>query len=472
MIDALADNNPQNQPGEVWVAAGTYEPQRQIISGTAYSASFRMRDNISVYGGFSGNETTKDDRAKTADGMPWQFKNETILSGAAYNPDTNLQWSNNRWSVTSDSRHVVWFAPMPDERKDAFANVTVLNGVTIQGGYAQGGLGLDDFKTDCGAGVYMGRNAYLTNCVVRANSATGNGGAVYLDGGRVLNSLVYNNNAETNGGGVYVNNGGIVLASMMTNNSADNGAGVYLAHTGEWIDGHEHPEYLILSTSVISNNTARLNGAVYCAKGGVLLQNTIVNNSCPTATDNTASNASQTGGLYIDTYALVVNSVLWGNDIKGRDVPMYARNPSVDKVRFMYTALSGTNNAVWNNTLQQEMIQLSDNNNSADESAGLTPDFEATGMPTLAGVDGSLTEVSYFWAPAASGSNLRARGMTLGTLPTEVLLAPELDIEGNLFAQKPAVDLSRSSVPRPMLPVRLPQAAALRKSVLQPVQIR
>ena len=438
MIDALADNNPQNQPGEVWVATGIYEPQRQIISGTAYSASFRMRDNISVYGGFDGNETTKDDRAKTADGMPWQFENETILSGAAYNPDTNLQWSNNRWSVTSDSRHVVWFAPMPDEGKDAFSNVTILNGVTIQGGYAQGGLGLDDFKTDCGAGVYMGRNAYLTNCVVRANSATGNGGAVYLDGGRVLNSLVYNNNAEANGGGVYVNNGGIVLASMMTNNSADNGAGVYLAHTGEWIDGHEHPEYLILSTSVISNNTARLNGAVYCAKGGVLLQNTIVNNSCPTATDNTASNASQTGGLYIDTYALVVNSVLWGNDIQERDVPMYARNPSVDKVRFMYTALSGTNNAVWNNTLQQEMIQLSDNNDSADESAVLTPDF-AGGMPDDAGVDGSLTEVSYFWAPAANGSNLRARGMTLGTLPTEVLLAPELDIEGNLFAQKPAV---------------------------------
>lgn len=439
MIDNLADNNPQNQPGEVWVAQGTYEPQRQIISGAAYSASFRMRDGISVYGGFKGEDgETKDGREKVDGGMPWQFVNETILSGAAYD-ETNLQWSNNRWNVTSDSRHVVWFAPMPDEDKKAFGNVTVLNGVTIQGGYAQGGLGMDNFKTDCGAGVYMGRNAYLTHCVVRANSATGNGGAVYLGGGRVLNSLMYDNNADGNGGGVYVDNGGIVLASMMTNNSADNGAGIYLAHTGNWNDGNLHPEYLILSTSIVSNNTARLNGAVYCDNGGVLLQNTIVNNNCPTATDNTSGNASQTGGLYIDSYALVVNSVLWKNTIQGRDVPMYARNPSVDKVRFMYTALSGMNNAVWNNTLQQEMIQLSDNNDSADESAGLTPDFEATDMPTLAGVDGSLTEVSYFWTPAASGSNLRARGMTLGTLPTEVLLAPELDIEGSLFAQKPAV---------------------------------
>ena len=48
MIDELAQNNPQNLPGEVWVAAGTYAPQSQLISGTAYSASFRMRDGISV----------------------------------------------------------------------------------------------------------------------------------------------------------------------------------------------------------------------------------------------------------------------------------------------------------------------------------------------------------------------------------------------------------------------------------------
>lgn len=432
MIDELAESAP-SQTGEVWVAAGTYTPQVQLISGTDYSASFRMRDGISVYGGFEGAETSKLERAKGA--MPWNFTNETVLCGAAY--ANNLSWNSNRWTLTSDSRHVVWFAPMPDEGATSFTHVTTLDGVTIKGGYAQGGTGLTEFMTDRGAGVYMSQNAYLQHCIVTENTATGNGGGVYENGGRVLYSLLYNNNSDADGGAVYMDNAGIVLASMLTNNSASNGAGAYLSHNTPWAaDGQNHPEYLILSTSVVSNNTSRNNGAVYCDKGGVLLQNTITNNYCPTATDNTASNASQTGGLYIDSYALVVNSVLWNNTIQDRNVPMYAKNPTAQTVRFMYTALSGMNNSIWNNTLQQEMIQLSDGNDMTAENT-VSPDFTA-GYPTTTGVDGSLRQVSYFWKPM-SGSNLRAQGMTLGTFPSEVLLAPEIDIAGSLFAQKPAV---------------------------------
>ena len=434
MIDELAESAP-SQTGEVWVAAGTYTPQVQLISGTDYSASFRMRDGISVYGGFSAEnpETSKLDRAKGA--MPWNFTNETVLCGAAY--ANNLSWNSNRWTLTSDSRHVVWFAPMPDEGATSFTHVTTLDGVTIKGGYAQGGTGLTEFMTDRGAGVYMSQNAYLQHCIVTENTATGNGGGVYEHGGRVLYSLLYNNNSDADGGAVYMDNAGIVLASMLTNNSASNGAGAYLSHNAPWAaDGQDHPEYLIVSTSVVSNNTSRNNGAIYCDKGGVLLQNTITNNYCPTATDNTASNASQTGGLYIDSYALVVNSVLWNNTIQDRNVPMYAKNPTAQTVRFMYTALSGMNNSIWNNTLQQEMIQLSDGNDMTAENT-VSPDFTA-GYPATPGVDGSLSQVSYFWKPVP-GSNLRAQGMTLGTFPSEVLLAPEIDIAGSLFAQKPAV---------------------------------
>lgn len=432
MIDELAESAP-SQTGEVWVAAGTYTPQVQLISGTDYSASFRMRDGISVYGGFEGTETSKLERAKGA--MPWNFTNETVLCGAAY--ANNLSWNSNRWTLTSDSRHVVWFAPMPDEGATSFTHVTTLDGVTIKGGYAQGGTGLTEFMTDRGAGVYMSQNAYLQHCIVTENTATGNGGGVYEHGGRVLYSLLYNNNSDADGGAVYMDNAGIVLASMLTNNSASNGAGAYLSHNAPWAaDGQDHPEYLIVSTSVVSNNTSRNNGAIYCDKGGVLLQNTITNNYCPTATDNTASNASQTGGLYIDSYALVVNSVLWNNTIQDRNVPMYAKNPTAQTVRFMYTALSGMNNSIWNNTLQQEMIQLSDGNDMTAENT-VSPDFTA-GYPTTTGVDGSLRQVSYFWKPVP-GSNLRAQGMTLGTFPSEVLLAPEIDIAGSLFAQKPAV---------------------------------
>lgn len=432
MIDELADNNPQNLAGEVWVAKGEYEPQSQIISATTYSASFRMRDGISVYGGFAGTETTKQERAKGS--MPWNYTNETILRGSAYTD--NISWQTNRWTLTSDSRHVVWFAPLASENKTGFDRTTILDGVTIKGGYAQGGLGENEFQTDKGAGIYIALNAYAQNCIIKENHAKGNGGAAYINGGRLTNSLVFNNNSDANGGGVYIENAGIILACMITNNSANNGGGVYLNHSGAWSDGLNHPEYLILSTSVVSNNTSRNNGAVYCNKGGVLLQNTITNNNCPTATDNTDANASQTGGLYIDTYALVINSVLWNNTIQRMNIPMYARNASAQTVRFMNSALSGTNNAIWNNTLQSGIINLSESNDLMAEGT-LTPDFDPTGMPNETGVDGSLQNVTYMWKPV-SGSNLRARGMTLGTLPGEVLLAPEIDIEGLLFAQKPS----------------------------------
>ncbi len=53
------------------------------------------------------------------------------------------------------------------------------------------------------------------------------------------------------------------------------------------------------------------------------------------------------------------------------------------------------------------------------------------------GVQAGWQEIDYFWHPIA-GSNLRAAGMTLGTLPDDVLIAPELDMHSVLFEQKPA----------------------------------
>ena len=262
-------------------------------------------------------------------------------------------------------------------------------------------------------------------------------------------SLIYNNNADADGGAVYVENRGLVHRSMLTNNSALNGAGVYLYNGAEASsDDPDHPEYLILSTCVVSNNTVRGNGAVYCDKGGVLMQNTITNNECVTATDATDVNASQTGGIYVDEYALVLNSVLWNNQMQGgTNIPMYARNPSAAKVRFLYNAISGVNNAVWNNTLQEQTLSLVDENaGKQDDGTSIGPRFTepAADMNFSLNTDYGVQDewkdglISYYWKPI-SGSNLWARGMALGQLPSEVVLSPELDIEGKVYAQKPAV---------------------------------
>ena len=431
MIDELA---AVDASGEVWVAAGEYRPTTQIIEGVQYAASFRMRDGIDVYGGFD-DENPEDSKSKRVKGdMPWIYTNETILLGADYENGT-ATWANNQWNVTSSSRHVVWFAPMAGE--EDFKYTTVLDGVTIKGGAANGGEGLADFATDKGGGVYMGLNATLQNSVITENTADDNGGGVFVNAGRVVSCLIYNNSATANGGGVFVSGAGLVNRSMVTENSAKNGAGVYLDKNND-----EYPEeYLILSTSVISNNTALENGAVYCNAGGVLLQNTIVNNDCPSSVDASNPNSSQTGGLYINKYAFVINSVLWNNSINKIDVPMYALGATADNVCFYNNAISGSTNAVWNNIYQISTLKLSDDNASIDGAIG--PDFsdgypEAIGVSPVSTVENVWKRPEYYWIPV-KGSNLRAGGLTIGTFPAEVLLAPELDIAGTPFAQKPAM---------------------------------
>ena len=440
MIDELANNNPQNLAGEVWVAAGTYQPIGWIDTDKNYTAAFRMRDGISVYGGFKGSESSKNARSMTGN-MPWQYEYKTILKGASYQDDAEWNATDTKWNVSSSaSRHVVWFAPYPYQEDNSFTKVTILDGFTIVGGHAQGDTGINDFRTDCGGGVFMGVNSYLYNCIVKECSALSDGGGVYTEGGRIMGSLIYNSSADGNGGGIFVDNAGIVLQSMMTNCAATNGGGIYLNRDALW-DGKEHPEYLILSTSIVSNNTNKANGAVYCNDGGVILQTTITQNATIRSTDLADRNAARTGGLYINKYALVINSVLWNNQLMGSAAAqMYALNPTQEKVRFYNAAISNFNTSVWNNILQTEILQLADQNEAGgtDTEGFISPNFTTDKMPNETGVQAALKEVEYFWKPI-TGSNLRARGRTLGTFPEEVLVAPELDINGELFQQKPSI---------------------------------
>lgn len=420
-------------PGEVWVAAGTYSPVSRLTEDPDSPASFRMYDGISVYGGFAGTESSKDERAKGS--MPWQYTNATVFEATAYSGENVWNDADHKWTLSSGSVHVVWFAPLPGE--EDFTNITVLDGVTVRGGMSNAveSVGFENTK---GAGVYMkGRNVYLNNSIVKDNVSLSDGGGIYLDGGRVQGCLVYNNSSETRGGAIYMDNSGLVLRSMLTNNAALEGGAIYMDNNSLQEDGQNHPEYQILSTSVVSNNTSVHNGAVYCNRGGIILQTTITNNNTPTATDNASGDASQTGGLYINEYAKVINSVLWNNQIKGRKAQLYAKNPTAANVSFYYCAVANMNNIIWNNTLQSGLISLSEENITNSDNL-LDPGFESKGLPSSVGVDSSVKNVDYFWMPI-QGSNLRARGMELGRLPEEVLVAPELDIQGSLFAQKPSV---------------------------------
>ena len=81
-INRLAE---RGQGGEVWVKAGTYQPS-VYMSGesTDRSAAFVMKDGVSVYGGFEGNEETRAERDNKKGSMPWQYTHPTVFVGNAY----------------------------------------------------------------------------------------------------------------------------------------------------------------------------------------------------------------------------------------------------------------------------------------------------------------------------------------------------------------------------------------------------
>ncbi len=75
-----------NSGDQVWIAGGTYYPTYQSSEKDPLSKTFLIKDGVHIYGGFAGNETNKNDRLKAdleENGVidPWDFENETILSG-------------------------------------------------------------------------------------------------------------------------------------------------------------------------------------------------------------------------------------------------------------------------------------------------------------------------------------------------------------------------------------------------------
>jgi len=153
---------------EIWVAAGTYRPDRATGDPTS---TFQLSDGTAVYGGFAGGELSKAERDLAA--------NLTILSG-----DFGGE----------NSYHVVY--------AEDIQQTAVLDGFVITGGNADGAAGTDNG----GAGVrIVAATVALHNCVVRANTASGNGGGIIGMPGTVLslvNCVISGNAAGNRGGGI------------------------------------------------------------------------------------------------------------------------------------------------------------------------------------------------------------------------------------------------------------------------------
>lgn len=447
-IDELAKTT--GKKGEVWIAAGVYEPKNYIDSKDQTSPlAFVMKDGINVYGGFKGTETKLSERER--DENPWQFKNQTILRGNKFSGQSDWNSSEEAWNVSSSSYHVVWFAPMG---YDDFKFITTLNGVTVEGGSVSNPSILNDnYAPYCGAGIYMvGNNMQVKNCIVRYNNAgmqetalngktfTPKGGGIYNQGGQVRYTLIYNNSAEQ-GGGIYLSTIGFVNNSMVANNSGSNGAGVYLYD--EW--GLEN--YQILSTSIVTNNLSKKNGAVYVDGSGLVEQNTIANNYTSNVTDlSDPNNTSRTSGLYITDKCTAINNILWNNTLMQTSgntskkyssalAQIYALKPTKETVMFYHNAISDVNAATWNNIFQTDTYELIKSEFEMGSNTQYTDDADFT---NVRGVQGDWKTIDYYWK-TRTGSALRNKGMLYGQLTIDLVFRPSTDFLEQNFESRPPI---------------------------------
>jgi hypothetical protein len=134
---------------EIWVAAGTYKP----TTGTDRTASFTLKNNVAIYGGFAGTETALNQRNIA--------NNITILSGEI-----------GAAGIADNSYHVI---SATGNVSNPLTNSAILDGFTVVGGNANGTTG----NQGNGGGVYVsGASPTLKNITFRDNSGV-NGGAVF-----------------------------------------------------------------------------------------------------------------------------------------------------------------------------------------------------------------------------------------------------------------------------------------------------
>lgn len=269
----------ENGGCEVWVTKGTYHPEADKDGDTTpddpKTLIFVLRPDVALYGGFAGNEVSRDERDFSG--------NETILSGDI-NGDDNPDGSYAN-TYTDNTYHVLYSL-----------NTERLDGFTVSRGKGDTAAGVNG----TGGGLYNLADLYIENCIFRFNTAF-EGGAIYNYSARpkIENCLFFDNQGNSvsaNGGAIYNYDSTVFISnSIFKNNVAPmNGGAIYNDNS----DGYVY-------NTVFSNNTA-----------------TIFNiGSSPTFTNCTF--AHNKGGLYPPMQFAIVNkasssptiqnSIFWEN---------------------------------------------------------------------------------------------------------------------------------------------------------------
>jgi len=104
---------------------------------------------------------------------------------------------------------------------DAVRGVYLNGGASLFGFLVTNGYTSDDAADGCGAGVWIGKDCTVSNCVIRGNVADWDGGGAFLDRHATLVQCTLSGNQAHAGGGAYLDSySGEITDCVVSNNSA------------------------------------------------------------------------------------------------------------------------------------------------------------------------------------------------------------------------------------------------------------
>ena len=439
--DAINDLVDNGLTGEVWVAAGTYTPTESTEStgGSTLYMSFKIPAGISVYGGFEGNETSKDQRAKNdTRSIGSVYKNSTILSGDL-SSSAEFVWNSTKeqWNTSfyGNCYHVVFFATKGfDSTGRAKPNgggykSALLEGCIIEHGNAYNSDITGRPHNAYGGGVYMVEGSHIQNCLVRQCVAYRDGGGIYMDGGGYVEHCGVTDCQTLGIGTTYGYGGGVCMdgpekygsssSPMILRRSgimgcvARMGGGVAIV-ANDTTGNNKYKS--ACSACVVANNTATTEaGGVYMYRGGAITQMTIVNNKCNGA--GVITNGMTNGraaSVYCRDNAVVANTVMWGGVCKANNNIQYATSKSGNSASLnpyiMYTSLTQSDYTDWSGVNKTKVTKLTEYNSHDQGTANASEGYPLFTNPTPnAGYVSSAQGHQFF----NSGTSTIADGVTL-----------------------------------------------------------
>jgi len=283
--DALAAARLEPIGVEIWVAAGTYKPDRGTYNR---NASFELPAGVNIFGGFTGSEVSFEQRKP--------LTNTTILTGELVNNDTLTSrgllpltcGENSSPLNTTRSPHVKGQPARSDgvsnqsiddnNRADNSYHVvtcrasadtprTLLDGFTITAGTANG-----SWPNDRGAGLYnLNASPVIANCTFHANAANNIGGAICNEDASnpLLINCTFTANSADDGGAIYnesASNPTLVNCTFAGNLCRKNGAAI----------ANRLSSITAVNCTFVGNSAGKTGGGIYNKHASATLTNCIL----------------------------------------------------------------------------------------------------------------------------------------------------------------------------------------------------